>query len=307
MTEYAIGIDLGGTAIKYAIVSSDGEMVYQNSVPTPSDNGAQGVIDTLAASIQEARHWAHEHNIAISGVGIGTPGIVSPDARTVLGGAENLPEWENIALAARLEAICSLPVYVTNDANAMAMGEISFGAARGAENVVFFTVGTGIGGAALIDGKMWRGAGGRGMEIGHITVKADGERCACGGRGCLEHYASTAALVRRYKEISGKEADGREIVDLYHKGDDAAQNVLQEHWSLLGHGVASVINIFSPQLVVIGGGISESGTFYLENLQKAVTLQAMKDCAVDTKIVSARLGNKAGCLGAAGMVFSSKY
>lgn len=306
MTEYAIGIDLGGTAIKYAIVSSDGQIIFENSVPTPNDGGADGVIYTLAKSIKEAEKIAARMGITLSAVGIGTPGIVSHDARMVLGGAENIPGWENVRLSDKLEAITSLKVYLTNDANAMALGEKAFGAAKGAEDVVFITIGTGIGGAALINGRMWRGHDGRGMEIGHITIKADGEKCACGGRGCLEHYASTAALVRRYKEVTCKNFDGKKIVELFLKGDKAAYDVLNEHWKFLGHGIASIINIFSPELIVVGGGISEAGEFYLDNLRKSVNLQVMKDCASNTKIIKALLGNKAGCLGAAELAFNSK-
>lgn len=305
MKKFSIGIDLGGTAIKYAVISSNGDFLYENTVPTPSNGGAEGVIKALASSISEAKNWANDNNINLSGVGIGTPGIVSHNGRTVLGGAENIPEWVNLNLADRLEAIVNLPVVLTNDANAMALGEHAFGAAKGANDVIFITVGTGIGGAALINGKMWRGHMGRGMEIGHITVKADGESCACGGHGCLEHYASTAAMVRRYKALSGYDADGRKIIKLYHEHDSIAEKVLNEHWNYLGHGIASVINIFSPQLVVVGGGISESGLFYIENLQKIVSSQVMGDCAANTRIVTASLGNRAGCLGAAQLIFSN--
>ncbi|WP_302589526.1 ROK family protein, partial [Alistipes senegalensis] len=191
------------------------------------------------------------------------------------------------------------------DANMMALGETLFGAAKGASDAVFVTVGTGIGCGVLIGGRLFRGYRNRGMEMGHITVKCDGEACACGGRGCLEHYASTAALVRRFCELSGAGADGadgREVVRLYKEGNPAAVQAMEEHWNYLAHGIASMINLFAPQRVVVGGGISEAGDFYLAKLREGVRRQMMSVCGEDTELVAARLGNRAGCMGAAGLV-----
>ncbi len=302
MNEYTVGIDLGGTAIKYAVVSSRGAIPFGGSMATPSVEGADAVISALGEAINNCKTWADDNAVQLSGVGIGTPGIVSADGRRVIGGAENIAGWENVDLADRLEKLCGLRVAASNDANAMAVGEWKFGAARGVRDAIFITVGTGIGSAALIDGRMWRGHDGRGMEVGHITVKCDGEDCACGGRGCLEHYASTSALVRRFSALTGEEADGREIVRRYHADDPVATRVMSEHWMYLGHGIASVINIFAPELVVVGGGISEAGTFYFERLRRVVSAQAMNVCAANTRIVPAELGNSAGSLGAAALI-----
>lgn len=302
MTEYAIGIDLGGTAIKYAVVSRSGEIPFEGSMQTPATEGADAVISALASAVDACKAWAEASAITPLGVGIGTPGIVSPDRRKVVGGAENIEGWENVDVASKLEKRCGLRVAASNDANAMAIGEWIFGAARGVQDALFITVGTGIGSAALINGQMWRGHEGRGMEVGHMTVKCDGEDCSCGGRGCLEHYASTSALVRRYAALFGTEADGRKIVSLYHKGDPVASQALSEHWMYLGHGIASVINIFAPEVVVVGGGISEAGDFYFERLRRVVGAQVMDVCAANTQIVPAELGNRAGCLGAASLI-----
>ncbi len=301
--EYAIGIDLGGTSIKYALVSKEGAMPYAGSLDTPATAGARAVLDAIATGVAACADYAEANALTPLGVGIGTPGVVSADGRRVLGGAENIAGWEGVDLAGGIEERSGLRTVASNDANAMATGEWLFGAARGASDALFVTVGTGIGSAALIDGHMWRGHGGRGMEMGHITVKCDGEPCACGGRGCLEHYASTSALVRRYAELAGDTgADGREIVRLYLAGDPTAAQVLSEHWAYLGHGIASMINVFSPQLVVVGGGISEAGDFYFERLRRSVGAQVIDVCAAETRIVPAELGNRAGCLGAAGLI-----
>ena len=155
---------------------------------------------------------------------------------------------------------------------------------------MFVTVGTGIGCGVLIGGRLFRGYRNRGMEMGHITVKCDGEACACGGRGCLEHYASTSALVRRFCELSGAGADGadgREVVRLYKEGNPAAVQAMEEHWNYLAHGIASMINLFAPQRVVVGGGISEAGDFYLAKLREGVRRQMMSVCGEDTELVAA--------------------
>lgn len=306
MKQYAIGIDLGGTMIKYAIVSSDGEIIYQSSTLTPLDKGVNGIVDAFIVAAKAAIDEASQRGVEISGIGIGTPGIVSKDGRTVVGGAENIPEWHNLPLADSLEASLGLPVAIMNDANAMALGESIFGAARNVSDAVFVTVGTGIGGAVMIDGSLWRGYNGRGMELGHISVDAGERTCACGGKGCLEMYASTSALVKRFKELTGNDADGRIIVSLYNSGDEKAIQAMTEHWRYLGRGIASFINIFSPQMVVVGGGISEAGSFYLENLSKEVFSRALPVSAAETRLVAARLGNTAGCLGAASLAFRNK-
>ena len=306
MKRYAIGIDLGGTSVKYAVVASSGEVLFNGQLPAFAQDGPEAVLEQLLSGITACREYAAGEGLELAGIGIGTPGVVSADGRTVLGGAENIAGWENIPLADRVEAAAGLPVVASNDANVMALGETLFGAAKGATDVVFVTVGTGIGCGLLIDGCLYRGYRNRGMELGHITVRSDGEACACGGVGCLEHYASTSALVRRFCELSGNgkdaDVDGKDVVFFYKEGNPAAVEAMEEHWNYLSHGIASMVNLFAPQRVVVGGGISEAGEFYLEKLREGVRRQAMEVCGGDTEIVAAVLGNRAGCLGAAGLV-----
>ncbi len=306
MKRYAIGIDLGGTSVKYAVVASSGEVLFNGQLPAFAQDGPEAVLEQLLSGITACREYAAGEGLELAGIGIGTPGVVSADGRTVLGGAENIAGWENIPLADRVEVAAGLPVVASNDANVMALGETLFGAAKGATDVVFVTVGTGIGCGLLIDGCLYRGYRNRGMEMGHITVRSDGEACACGGVGCLEHYASTSALVRRFCELSGNgkdaDVDGKDVVFFYKEGNPAAVEAMEEHWNYLSHGIASMVNLFAPQRVVVGGGISEAGEFYLEKLREGVRRQAMEVCGGDTEIVAAVLGNRAGCLGAAGLV-----
>ena len=196
--EYAIGIDLGGTNVKYALIDNEGVFHFDGILPSMAEVSAEAVTGQLAEAVSQVKKVAALNGIDLKGVGIGTPGIVDETGRVVVGGAENIRGWENIALADRLEEISGLPVRMGNDANLMGLGETVFGAGRGASDVVFITVGTGIGGAVVIGGKLFAGYAGRGTELGHVPLIADGEKCACGSVGCLEHYASASALVRRF-------------------------------------------------------------------------------------------------------------
>lgn len=302
---YAIGIDLGGTTIKYALISSDGEFLFEGITDTPATQGAEAVLQALCRAADECVAAAATKRLSIEGIGMGSPGIISPDGQCVLGGAENIVGWEGIDVGARLTSHTGLRTLLGNDANLMALGEVLYGAAKGAEDVVFLTVGTGIGGGVLIGGKLQGGWQGRGMELGHVVLIADGERCACGAVGCLEHYASTSALVRRYAERKGitpEQTNGRDIVRHYHEGEPEAVQSLEEHWEFLGQGIRSFINIFAPQKVVIGGGISEAGEFYFEGLRRHTKAHIMEVCGGHTEIVAAILGNCAGSLGAAGLI-----
>lgn len=311
--KYAIGIDLGGTSVKYALIDNEGVFHFQGKLPSKADISAEAVIGQLVTACKETMASAQQLGVTIEGIGIGTPGIVDETNRIVLGGAENIKGWENLNLADRIEAETHLPVQMGNDANLMGLGETMYGAGQGARNVVFLTVGTGIGGAVVIDGKLFNGFANRGTELGHVPLIANGEPCACGSIGCLEHYASTSALVRRFnkraaeagRSFSGEEINGELIVRLYKKGDKLATECLDEHCDFLGHGIAGFINIFSPQRIVIGGGLSEAGDFYIQKVSERAHRYVMADCAVNTRIMAASLGNKAGSIGAASLVFSS--
>lgn len=306
----AIGIDLGGTAVKYALISNEGGFLFQGKLPSHADVSAEAVIHQLIKAINEVKEFAAEKALDIKGIGIGTPGIVDDTNRIVIGGAENIVNWENLPLADIIEYETGLSTILSNDANVMGLAEARYGAAKGSTHVVFLTVGTGIGGAVIIDGKLFNGFANRGTELGHVPLVANGEPCACGSVGCLETYASTAALVRKFAKLSeeagrsfNKEINGELIIELYHAGDELAISCLDEHCFYLGRGIAGFINIFSPQKIVIGGGLSEAGEFYIEKIRRQALKHAMADTVVNTEIMAAQLGNKAGCLGTVSLVF----
>lgn len=307
--KYAIGIDLGGTSIKYALVDKAGNSFFERKLPSFASASAAKVMEQLIKATTLLKDEAAKQNWTVLGIGLGTPGIVDETNRIVLGGAENIVGWENIDVASLMEKQMNLPVVVGNDANLMGLGETKYGAGRGCTHVVFLTVGTGIGGAVIIDGKLFNGYANRGTELGHVPLIANGERCACGAIGCLEHYASTAALTRRFSALAKEqnlrfdtEINGELIVRLYHEDFPLAVECMNEHFYYLGRGIAGFVNIFSPQRIVIGGGVAESGSFYLEEIRTVVKKHVIADCALNTKIVAAELGNKAGLIGAASLI-----
>jgi len=297
---YAIGIDIGGTNIKYGIADADGGIVYEGLKATGRP------LENLKKVIAACRQEALLRRLVIEGIGIGVPAIL--DGEIVTGCGENLPEIEGLALGVLLQQYAQLPVVVENDANLMGLAEQRFGAARGMIDVVFLTVGTGIGGALVLNGRLYGGHHNRGAELGHIRVDHPGLPCGCGASGCLEAHASVKALIRDYEEKGGeKGVDGRYVFARYLEGDGPAVKAMTRHFDYLGSGIASLINIFSPQKVVIGGGITEAGEDYIHPIRQRALSLAMKETAAHTLIEGALLGNKAGFLGAVARVFDGVF
>lgn len=297
-----IAVDLGGTSIKFGIIDEKANLLFESLMPTMA-HSAEKVINNLINAINNCIDESKSNDLDIVAIGIGTPGIVDSSYRTVLGGADNIEGWMNVNLSDELEKVFHIPVFLNNDANMMGLGEQWHGVARDSSDVVFLTIGTGIGGAIIIEGKLYGGFANRGTELGHIPLVLDGKPCSCGSIGCLETYASTSALIDEYNTLTGtyndKEINGKLIVKEYQKGSKAAIEALNHHFKYIGRGIAGLVNIFSPQKVVIGGGISEAGINYIENITKEYNKYVMPDCAVNTKICAAQLGNKAGIYGAA--------
>ncbi|MCK5815591.1 MAG: ROK family protein [Flavobacteriaceae bacterium] len=301
--KYAVGIDLGGTFVKAALVSESGELLHKSKLPIGFSAKQQTILKTITQIIQETIDKATASNLKVQGIGIGTPGIIYEGV--VLGGSENLDGWENLDLATYFSQAFNLPVKVDNDANLMGLGEFYYGAAKGCTDVVFLTIGTGIGGAIIINGALYGGYKNRGAELGHVVVEHSGPDCNCGGKGCLELYSSTTALIKQYSEKSGMAIDdlsGHYIIGKYHEKEPNAVFCLEEHTKYLGHGISSFINTFAPEKVVIGGGISDAGQFYIDLIKKTAFKYMMPDCGNHTEIVKATLGNDAGSLGAATLI-----
>jgi glucokinase len=302
-SSYAIGIDIGGSSLKCGVVDHSGNLLYSFLFPIDHTYAQGEIIALIIAAIRKCAAYAPAK---VKGVGIGFPGIV--DNNTIIGGADNLPDFIGVELGNIITESTHLEVCIDNDVNMMGIAEQLYGAARGCSDVVFLTIGTGIGGSLIIDGRLYGGYQNRGAELGHIIINHEGKACACGSFGCLEAYASVKALISRYAELQPvflpDELNGKYIVKNYLAAEPEAVTAMQEHFAYLSTGIAGLVNIFSPQKVVIGGGISEAGSFYAKEIESRVKRKAIPVSSKDTTIVSAKLGNQAGLLGCAARVFA---
>lgn len=299
-SQYAIGIDIGGSSLKCGLIDNKGNIIKFMQIPIENTETKSEVLKKVENVIWDCASFA---DCSVSGVGIGFPGTIEDGV--VIGGGVNLPAFKDFPLAHTLSDIIKMPVFVDNDANMMALGEITYGSAAGCEDVIFITVGTGIGGAVLVGKKILGGYRNRGGELGHIIIQKDGKPCACGSKGCFETYASTRALVEQYKQrvVDVKFVNGEMIMEKFLDGDSIAVEIMQKHFDYMATGIASLVNIFSPQRIVIGGGISEAGDIYVSEIASLVKKIALPVAQQFTQILPAALGNRAGLLGCAQSIF----
>lgn len=281
----------------------EGTIVWEGRIPSEADHSAERIIQNVIRAAREAKERAIVSGQKPVCIGIGTPGIVDIEQGLILGGADNLAGWTQIPLADRVAEAVGLPVFVDNDANLMGLGEYAYGGNQRYKHVLFLTIGTGIGGAIFINGELYRGRRNAAGELGSIMMHYEGRDAY------WEEFASTAALVRQYRNQTkdldpGQEVNGQYVFDRYLQKAPLAVAVLQEHARLVGYGLAGYINIFNPEKIVIGGGISEAGDAYIQLIDAVARKYAMRDCSEGVDIAAARLGNKAGFLGAAYYAFS---
>ncbi|MFL6090846.1 MAG: ROK family protein [Aeromicrobium sp.] len=300
MTEIlTIGIDVGGTKMAAGVVDADGRVVARRDVPTPTDS-REALVGAIVAA---ARELAVEHHVGA--VGIGVAGLVD-SAGSAVRSASHLPLRDE-PLADEVSAAIDLPVVVDNDANVSALAESRLGAARGAVEAVLITVGTGIGGAVILDGRVHRGWQGVAGEVGHLIVERDGRPCPCGSRGCWEQYASGRALMRAAAAAGFHAPHGSAVTAAAVAGDHRAQGVFAEIGGWLGVGIASLVAVLDPEIVVVGGGVSAAGSHLLEPAQASfadyLTARASRS---EPRIVRAALGPDAGMIGAAELARSGR-
>ena len=302
-----IGIDLGGTNIKGALVNEQGEIIRQSTCPTHAEQGVEAVTATIADMI---RDLAKGEDIA--GVGLGCPGIVDDASGTVVY-ACNLG-WTNYDVRSALRELTGFSVRLVNDANAAALAEVVAGAAKGAESAVVVTLGTGVGGGVVIGGRLLTGYTGAASELGHMTIVADGVPCACGRKGCFETYASATALIRMTDEAMAKHSesvmhkiateqgvDGRTAFAAQQAGDPVGDAVVRQYIRYLSIGIANIVNIFFPEVVALSGGVANQGENLLAPLRREVSQQEYGAAytAKHSRIACCTLGNTAGMIGAA--------
>ncbi len=304
-----LGVDLGGTNIVCGVIDDKGRVNCRNSRETDASEGKERVLSNILECVDGlARRPDFEK---ICAIGVGTPGAV--ESGVVIGGAENIPGWEDVALVRMMEERFQKPAFASNDVTLYALGEAKYGAGVGAKNVVCLALGTGIGGGVVINGELFHGSSDCAAEVGHMTINVDGVKCNCGGFGCLECYASATAVVRAGKEAAkanpeslilalagGKPENitARGVFNAAKKGDEPALKVVREAGRYLGAGIGNLINLFNPEVVIIGGGMSQAGEIILEVVDEAVKTYAMKINRRGVKIVLARLGDVAGIIGA---------
>ena len=306
MNKRYIGIDIGGTAVKIGYVTAEGELLATVSERVDFDHYQTPIIVTVKKAVD--RFLASE-NIPLtdlSGFGISATGQIDTRKGVVSGTAGHIANWTQTPIAQIFKDSYHLPVSVVNDANCALMGECWLGAARGYKDVVMVTIGTGIGGGILTDGRLLTGVRGIAGELGHFPVRVDGELCSCGNRGCYEKYASTTALVNTVRSRAGElipdippeHIDGRLIFDRIDKGNATLQTVVSEWISSITAGLVGLIHIFNPQLILIGGGVSQQEKIFIEPLREQIFSSAMPGFCKDLTVESAQLGNNAGLLGA---------
>lgn len=295
-----VSFDIGGTFIKYGVVNEEGEILIKDKVPSPDRNCAVSIPKRLIDVINDL-----SKEYEISGVAISTAGQVDSEKGEIIFASDNLPGYSGSKIVKVITDAAKLKCIVENDVNAAAAGEMWKGAAMGKDTFFCMTLGTGIGGAIIINGKLHKGAGGFAGEIGHTIINEHGEKCNCGGQGCYERYASTSALIRNYKKESEirDEVSGIEIINKVHEKDSIAIKIYNEFLDHIVTGLVNITHLLDPGLIVIGGGISEQGKPFFAELNKRFKDTVLKSYASYTKIVQAKLGNDAGLLGAAYLFF----
>jgi len=312
-----LSVDLGGTKTIVAVVLPTGKIISRRYYLTLADEGTRAVLNRLSSAINQSIAQARLKNTELIGIGIAAAGILDT-RKGIVATSPNLPGWHNVQLRDVIAARSGLATYLINDASAAALGEHRFGAGRGFDNLLYLTVSTGIGGGIIINGELYSGADGCAGELGHITIEADGPQCHCGNFGCLEAMASGWAIsteaVTRINQ--GESSSIIELVDsrlenitaetvaaAARGGDQLACDIVTKAANYLGIGLANLVNIFNPELIVIGGGLSKMGNMLLRPARKVIEERAFRLPAQSVRIVRAQLGSNAGIIGAAAYVY----
>ena len=293
--KYGFGIDLGGTTVKIAYFDETGSMLDKWEIPTVTTNGGAQILPDIAASVLS---YIRDHQISASdilGLGIGVPGPV--DSQGVVHKCVNLG-WGVLNIAEELSKLTGFPVKAGNDANVAAMGEYWMGGGQGCDNMIFVTLGTGVGGGIVIEGRLLHGAHGAGAEIGHMVLNRDETAvCGCGKRGCVEQYCSATGIVRLASQHGMHDVTCKDIFDAGKAGDKVALEVLDQYYAYLGEFLGTLCSVIDPEIVVLGGGVSKAGQVLLDGV-KPYFQKYVFHVASNVSFALASLGNDAGAYGA---------
>lgn len=309
MSKYVFGVDIGGTTVKLGLFDVDGTLIDKWEIPTRKENKGENILPDVAKSIQEKMQDKDIAKDNVSGVGIGVPGPV--DNEGIIHKAANLG-WGEFSIKDTLEAIIDMPVMAGNDANVAALGEMWKGGAQGYDDVVMVTLGTGVGGGIIVNGKVINGSTGAGGEIGHIHVNDDEtDTCGCGNKGCLEQYSSATGITRignkilasssKSSVLRDQEVSAKSVFDAVKAGDELAKEVADVYGKYLGDALAQIACVVNPEVICIGGGVSKAGEVVIDYVKPHYVKNVFHGSR-DTKFALATLGNDAGIYGAAKLV-----
>lgn len=311
---YYVGIDLGGTNTKIGLLNIDGDILKSTIIKTLSSEGVDKTLERIWVVIQDLAKELDINKENIKGIGLGIPGPV--EEQSVVAFFANFPWGEYVNIKEKMEKLTGIETKLDNDANIIALGEAKYGAAKGSKSSVTVALGTGIGGGIYVDGKLVSGFKGAGGEIGHMKVVKDGKLCGCGQRGCFEAYASATGLIREavsrltvnkqnllYTMIEGNLAvlEAKDIFDAAKEGDAFSLDLVDYEAEYLAMGIANILNIINPEVVVLGGGVALAGDILLNPMREKLAKYALPVTLKDLKIVQGILGNEAGIKGAVGL------
>ena len=317
---YRVGVDLGGTYVKIGLVDETYRILTHSMIPTHTERTPEEILTAIATEVLRLLAQENIPHTEVEGVGIGSPGVIESKTGTVI--YSNNFSWENVPVHSMLEKILSLPVRIANDAQCAALGEAVAGTGKGCKNLILITLGTGVGSGIVLNGRIFDGANPGGGVAGHMVIHRGGELCSCGKRGCLEAYASATALIRDMKRVVQKqqesplgkkwfhrqeEIEAKTAFDEAAEGDGLAQELIAHYEEALADGIANLIDIFRPDKVLLGGGVSNQGTALTDTINELLKTRCFGGDLLDIPPVApAFLGNKAGMIGAAALCETEK-
>jgi glucokinase len=299
--KYYLGIDIGGTAVKAGIITENGELIEKRSLSANINNYQVPLLERVKKAALEIKTAAQKKEFKIQGIGVSAAGQIDSNKGMIIGDNGHIPDWKGTNLKREIEELTNLKTEVENDANCAAIAEKWIGNARDYKDIIIYTIGTGIGAGIIIDNQIFNGSRGIGGEIGHMIIEHQGRKCSCGNRGCFEQYASMTALVRDVKkELKlDQEIDGKYIFEELKAGNDEIKKVVDQFLNYHATAIISLLHIFNPEAVIIGGGVSAQKELLIKPLEKIVRAKAMPAYTEEFTLKTAALSNDAGMIGAA--------
>ena len=311
-----LSLDLGGTTLSGGLVQVDGRVCLQRAMPTFGQGGGRPVVEQLFDTVENLLDAARQRRLKVAGIGVGVPGVVDLARGRIRGDIQNVPELEGVALGPLLRRRFGLPIYLDNDVNALTLGELYFGRARGVRDFAMLAAGTGVGGGIVVGGRLVRGRLGYGGETGHTTVSLDGRPCFCGSTGCIKAYASgpdIAAQARERLQMSGPSPlldlcggqparlTVQQVFAAARAGDPTSLEVVEIAARALGAGVANLVNLLNPEMIVLGGGVLEASDLLLPRIRRWAASYAFADAIKGTRLVVSRFIKRSSIKGAAAL------